>query len=55
MSDFALLLILLYLAEAGVRVTVYAVTWVTVEPVGYTSFLRVYVTMRNREPGFVTD
>ena len=42
-------------AGAGVGVTGYAGTCVTVEPVGNASFLRLYVTMRNREPGCVTD
>ena len=32
-------------------VTGYAVKCVTVEPVGYASFLRVNVTLLNREPG----
>ena len=41
-------------AHAGVGVTGYAVTCVTVEPVGYASFWRVNVTMRNREPTSVT-
>ena len=31
-----------------------SVRWVTVEPVGYASFWRVYVTIRNREPPLVT-
>ena len=43
------------LFRPGVGVTGYAVTCVTVEPAGYASFLQVYVTMRNREPGCVTD
>ena len=42
-------------AHAGVGVTGYAVTCVTVEPVGYASFFGVYVTIGNREPGCVTN
>ena len=42
-------------SQAGVSVIGYAVTCVTVEPVGYASFWRVNVSMRNREPGCVTE
>ena len=41
-------------SQAGVSVIGYAVTCVTVEPVGYASFWRVNVTMRNRELTLVT-
>ena len=43
------------LYEPGVGVTGYALTCITVEPVGYASFLRVHVTMHNGEPGCVTN